>query len=117
MTLDVRISRQGHQNRKKISEFEDITIQTIQNKTKQNELEKKMNQSYQLWDNFKQPKIKWNPENGIRTEKLLEEILAAYFPDLWRTVSTQIHNPKPEQYEENYQAHHDCSKSEINREA
>lgn len=56
-------------------------------------------------------------KQGVRTEKLLEEILAAYFPDLWRTVSTQIHNPKPEQYEENYQAHHDCSESEINREA
>lgn len=28
-----------------------------------------MNQSYQLWDNFKQPKIKWNPENRESEQK------------------------------------------------
>lgn len=52
MTLDIRVSSQGHQNRRKVSEFESIAIQTIQNETKKSKSEKNILE-YQLWNSFK----------------------------------------------------------------
>lgn len=65
--MDIRIKRQGQQNRKKVSEFEDLAIQTIQNREEL--IGKKNVPEYQLWDNLKQPKIIWNPETGNQNRK------------------------------------------------
>lgn len=59
----------------------------------------------------------WNPENRSQEKKKILELLAEYFSDLLRIISTQISNPKPKQYEESYKAYHNCSKAVINRKA
>lgn len=49
----------------------------------------------------------WSPEKGSRSrKKIFEQILAKSFPNLWRTVSTQISNLKLRKHYENYKAHH-----------
>lgn len=58
----------------------------------------------------------WSPENReLEKKKIFEEILTEIFPNLFRTSYTQINNPKLEKHEEKPQAHHNCSKSKINR--
>lgn len=117
MTLDIRVSSQGHQNRRKVSEFENIAIQTIQNETKKSKSEKNVLE-YQLWNNFKLLKVyvlgvlktgNWN------RKKYLKKYWLKFFQIYLEPVTHRSIIPNLRNMKKNYKAHHNCSKSKIKR--